>query len=77
MAFLDEFETKYPNVEEMVASTATARVNGYLGGHGSCDQLKSEISGFGLSESGRMKLLEEVCSGIEGKACPSNNCAAN
>ncbi len=77
MALLDEFEAKYPNVEGMVSSTATARVNGYLGGNGSCAQLKSEIDGFGLSESGSKKLLEEVCSGIEGKSCPSNNCAAN
>ena len=77
MALLDEFEAKYPDVEGMVSSTATARVNGYLGGNGTCDQLKSEISGLGLSESGSNKLLKEVCSGIEGKTCPSNNCALN
>ncbi len=77
MTLLDEFEAKYPDVEGMVSSTATARVNGYLGGNGTCNQLKSEISGLGLSESGYNKLLKEVCSGIEGKLCPSNNCSAN
>ncbi len=77
MAFLVEYEAKYPDREGMVSSTATARVNGYLGGNGSCDQLKSEISGFGLSEEGNKKLLGEVCMGIEGKSCPSNNCSAN
>jgi peptide-methionine (S)-S-oxide reductase len=76
MSLLAEYEATYPDVEGMVSSTATARVNGYLGGNGSCDQLSSEISGFGLSESGKDKLLKEVCMGIEGKQCPSNNCSA-
>lgn len=76
-AILDEFEAKYPDVEGMVSSTAAARVNGYLGGNGTCEQLKSEISGFGLSDRGNKKLLDEVCQGIEGKSCPTNNCASN
>ena len=77
MSLLVEYEAKYPDVEGMVSSTATARVNGYLGGNGTCNQLKSEVSGFGLSESSREKLLKVVCTGIEGKLCPSNNCSAN
>jgi peptide-methionine (S)-S-oxide reductase len=77
MSLLIEYEAKYPDVDGMVSSTATARVNGYLGGNGTCDQLTSEISGFGLSESGREKLLKEVCTGIKGKLCPSNNCSSN
>ncbi len=77
MLILNEFEAKYPDVEGMVSSTATARVNGYLGGNGTCEQLKSEINSFGLSDTGYKKLLEEVCIGIEGKTCPTNNCASN
>ncbi len=62
-ALLDEFETKYPSVEQLISSTAAARVNGYLGGSGTCDQLRSEINDLGLSESGRNRLLREVCGG--------------
>ncbi len=76
-SILGEFEAKYPDVEGMVSSTATARVNGYLGGNGTCEQLRSEISGFGLSDIGNKQLLDEVCQGIEGKLCPTNNCASN
>jgi hypothetical protein len=60
-ALSEEFEAKYPSVEQLISSTAVARVNGYLGGSGTCDQLQSEIDGFGLSESGRKRLLKEVC----------------
>jgi hypothetical protein len=60
-ALLEEFEAVYPSVEELISSTAVARVNGYLGGSGTCDQLKSEINDFGLSESGRKRLLRDVC----------------
>jgi hypothetical protein len=75
MSILHEFEAKYPDVEGMVSSTAAARLNGYLGGNGTCEQLKAEISGFGLSDVSKKALLEEVCQGIIGKTCPTNNCA--
>lgn len=77
ISILNEFEAKYPDVEGMVSSTATARVNGYLGGNGTCEQLKSEISGFGLSDTVNKELLEEVCQGIEMQSCPANSCASN
>ncbi|MFO7882613.1 MAG: peptide-methionine (S)-S-oxide reductase MsrA [Kosmotogaceae bacterium] len=43
--------------EEIVDSTATARVNSYLRGKGSNDQLKEEINKLGLSEETKDKLL--------------------
>ncbi|MGC9384657.1 MAG: peptide-methionine (S)-S-oxide reductase, partial [Kosmotogaceae bacterium] len=43
--------------EEIVDSTATARVNSYLRGKGSNDQLKKEIDKLGLSEETKDKLI--------------------
>jgi hypothetical protein len=73
-ALLEEFEAKYPRIEELISSTAAARINGYLGGSGTCDQLKSEINDFGLSERGSKSLLEEVCGGNIEFSCPTGNC---
>jgi hypothetical protein len=41
-----------------VDSTAAARVNGYVGGHGTMEQLEREIAELGLSEEGQERLLE-------------------
>jgi len=53
-----EFQAMYPDASELVASTAAARVNGYLGGYGSDTSLHDEIENFGLSTEGRALLLE-------------------
>jgi len=61
----------YPNTVELVASTAAARVNGYLGGHGTLEQLKKELESYGLSEEGKTRLLNIVGkSGHRREACP-------
>jgi methionine-S-sulfoxide reductase len=57
----NEFRAMYPDDEDLVRSTAAARVNGYLGSNGSCEQLEEELSGLGLSASGRQNLLARVC----------------
>lgn len=54
-----EFDAMYPDSGDFVASTAAARVNGYLGG-GSLEDLKAEIDGFGLTPEGRRALLRRV-----------------
>ena len=59
--FMQEFQSMYPTLEGFVASTAAAKVNGYLAGHGTCDRLKEEIDGFGLSGEGSNRLLKNVC----------------
>jgi hypothetical protein len=71
---MEEFKAKYPRLEDLISSTAVARVNGYLGGNGRCDQLKEEIDILGLSESGRKRLLENVCGGNTGMSCPTKKC---
>lgn len=56
-----EFKAIYAaNEEDFVNSTAAARVNGYLGGHGSLSQLQEELSGLGLSAAGEENLLHIV-----------------
>lgn len=55
-----DFEAMYPDPKDFVASTAAARVNGYLGGNGSPARLDKEIDRFGLSPQGRKALRESV-----------------
>ena len=55
-----EFKTIYSANEDFVNSTAVARVNGYLGGHGSLSQLQAELKGLGLSTAGAENLLQIV-----------------
>ncbi len=66
-ALFKEYEAIYPNIEDFLASTAVTRVNGYAGGHGTCEALLSEIEGLGLSTAGRKRLEEIVCRGGAGK----------
>jgi len=61
-SLMQEFTEIYPNHDDFVASTATARVNGYLGGAGTCEQLREELDGLGLTAAGQDKLRQTVCS---------------
>lgn len=56
--FLAEIERAYPDPEEFVLSTAAARLNGYLGGHGTIEALEREIDLLGLSGDRRRSLRE-------------------
>jgi methionine-S-sulfoxide reductase len=56
-----EFSATYPDEDDFVASTAVARVNGYLGGNGTCEGLRGEVDSLGLSQAGSAKLLRMVC----------------
>jgi len=56
----EQFQRIYPHPSSYVASTAVARMNGYLGGEGSYDNLLREVEGLGLSLSGKEKLLKLV-----------------
>jgi peptide-methionine (S)-S-oxide reductase len=55
-----EFSAMYPLEDDFVNSTAAARVNGYLGGYGSPELVKSEIGELGLSPGASKKLLDIV-----------------
>lgn len=59
-ALIKELKRMYPQHQEMVDSTAAARLNGYVGGHGDKDQLSREIEKLGLSDGGKKTLVELV-----------------
>jgi len=60
-ALMAEFEAIYPDEADFVASTAAARVNGYLGGNGTCEGLRAESGELGLSPEGVQRLVSRVC----------------
>ena len=55
-----EFNVMYPLHEDFMNSTAAARINGYLDGYGSFEDLKNELPDFGLSVAAERKLVEVV-----------------
>jgi len=57
---LQELTAIYPVPEDFVDSTAAARINGYLNGHGGAARLREELPLLGLSPEGGRKLLEIV-----------------
>ena len=68
-ALMAEFSAIYPATEDFIASTAVARVNGYVGGYGTRAKLEEEPSIFGLSEAGIKRLVEIADRGLE-HLCP-------
>ena len=56
----EEFMNIYPQPINFTDSTATARVNGYLGGNATLEQLKLELPLLGLSQIGQTRLREQV-----------------
>ena len=55
---LTELRAMYPRHEDLVASTAAARINGYVAGCGTLEDLVAEVEGYGLSPAGIRKLLK-------------------
>jgi peptide-methionine (S)-S-oxide reductase len=56
----EEFRRMYPEFIDFVNSPAAAKVNGYLYGCGSLEQVRTELSGLGLSAKGGQYLLLRV-----------------
>lgn len=52
-ALVSELKAFYPEDSDFVASTAAARINGYLAGHGSEAQFEREIARLGLTAAGQ------------------------
>ena len=50
----------YPRPRDFDDSTAVARLNGYVGGNGSREQLRREIDQLGLNERGQERLMQMV-----------------
>jgi len=74
---MKEYEAIYPSFSDFLASTAVTRVNGYVAGNGTCDSLRRELDGLGLSPAGRKRLEDILCTAGEkkersiGAACPT------
>jgi peptide-methionine (S)-S-oxide reductase len=54
---MEEFKAMYPRDLDFINSTAAARVNGYLGGYGTSEEIKATIENLGLSPAGKNRLL--------------------
>ena len=65
------YQRIYPDARDFTASTATARVNGFLGGHGGPVRLAEEIGSLGLEGEARAA-LEKIVQRMH----PSESCAA-
>ena len=58
---MQELRARYPEEERgFVDSTVAARLNGYVGGFGSVEQLEQELESFGLSEQAEQYLRTRV-----------------
>jgi len=71
---LQEFQAIYPDAKELTASTAAARINGYLGCNGEVDVLGKELPQLGISLRVQEVLVEHVttsCDNFSGLTCPS------
>lgn len=71
---MTELEQIYPDDGQFVASTAAAKMNGYLGCNGKPENLKKEVGLFGLSLAIQKYLVAHVstqCSRFEGMTCPA------
>lgn len=68
-ALANEFRAIYPETRDFAASTAAARVNGYVAGHGTLAALKKGLDGLGLSPEASKWLLEHVRTSTPSPAC--------
>ena len=59
-----EMTAIYPDPEDLLNSTAAARLNGYAGGYGDLETVQKNLDSLGLSEAGKQKLLEVTESGL-------------
>jgi peptide-methionine (S)-S-oxide reductase len=64
-----EMSAIYPSFRDFLNSTATARINGYLGGYGDPITLKKQVDKLGLSETGQQELIQMASYGLK-PACP-------
>lgn len=71
---LHEFQAIYPDPESLAASTAVARVNGYLGCNGQPEELERALPRLGLSRQMQELLVAHMttsCDRFVGLTCPA------
>lgn len=57
---MGDLRGRYPLEEDFTNSTVAARLNGYIGGFGTKNQLEQELDGFALSEQAQKYIRERV-----------------
>lgn len=67
---MEEMKMIYPNNQEWIHSTATARLNGYLSGYGLAETFAGDVQQLGLSEAGESILVESVARQGAPLTCP-------
>ncbi len=55
-----ELRAYYPDYKDFTDSTVAARLNGFIGGFGTTEQLNEELEHYGLSPRGEELLRELV-----------------
>jgi len=71
---LHELQAIYPESQQLIASTAAARINGYLGCNGELEALAKELPDLGLSRQMQELMVEHVtssCDQFSGLTCPA------
>lgn len=68
--FQKDLQQIYPEPGAFVESTAVARLNGYLGGEGSYEELLREADGLGLSSTRKEELIKLVRRQKQKQTCP-------
>jgi methionine-S-sulfoxide reductase len=58
--YVQEFKAMYSSFNDIISSTAAARVNGYLGGYGTLKNLQAELDSYGLSVKAKEHLFDFV-----------------
>ena len=64
-----ELRAIYPDFNDFVDSTAAARINGYMVGYGTPEQVSLELDSLGLSEKGKETVMKLAERGLT-PACP-------
>ncbi len=71
---LSEFQTIYPDDDAFAASTAVAKVNGYLGCNGQAETFEEEVGALGLSPQSQkwlVEYLQKSCRRFNALTCPA------
>ncbi len=71
---MEELRAIYPAFSDFLDSTVAARINGFLGGHGSLESLEEQIDSFGLSAGASSRLLEIAGGRLSAASCSLNSC---
>ena len=55
---ISDFSAMYPHSIDFINSTAAARINGYVSGYGTLQEIEGNLKNLGLSDDGNKLLLE-------------------